>query len=670
MTLSKSTPERGTPTPRTVLAVLLPLCVLCCGANLFLSWSWLPAAAILLAVATLVVGWRRIGWSWTALIVVTLAMPGCKPTQRPIQDSIVGNDAAQIRELVSVEERILALTPQLRELSKSMQNLRLPDGPRLIHFASEVTVREAGQTADTSVPGDLDLLRPLLKEVAWIEQASFYFIDGRFPDEEEGLFEGEVGFRGLAKLKSGEWQGLIGKFLIKWTRGTGEEGAEWKISGWEQKELGTMASARRLFGDALSTALPRPADRALAHRSPHQEAAIEFYQGGAKKHPHPYFAPISVNQKPGLAVVDIDSDGDDDIYVTVRIGRNLLFENQGDGTFVEAAEKYGIHFTGHCTCALFADFDNDGDPDLFVGRSLRPSLYFENRAGHFYPGPQQKEFPMTAVSASAADYNGDGLLDLYLLTYRPSTIGGNSSPSGGSGGVGAQTEHWPDHFYPPGMAAEYYRRHREANSGNDPQFPNLLNQIGPPNILYVNRGKGRFEIAEENTQLGIWSNSLQATWADYDEDGDPDVFIANDWAPDNLFRNDGDSGFTDVTKEAGLTEFGFAMGATWGDYDNDGLQDLYLSNMFSKAGARITNRVPGIAGIYKQSAAGNYLYRQRANHTFELVSGDKPPALAVTKAGWSWGGQFADFDNDGFLDLYVLSGYFTAPETVSSELDL
>ena len=667
MTLSKSTPERGTPTPRPVLAVLLPLCVLCCGANLFLSWSWLPAAAILLAVATLVVGWRRIGWSWTALVVVTLAVPGWRLAQRSTQDSIVGHDAAQIRELVSVEERILALTPQLRELSKSMQNLRLPDGPRLIHFASEVTVREAGQTADTSAPGDLDLLRPLLKEVAWIEQASFYFIDGRFPDEEEGLFEGEVGFRGLAKLKSGGWQGLIGKFLLKWTKGTGEEDAQWKISGWEQKQRVTMTNARRLFGDALSTALPRPADRALAHHSPHQEAAIKFYQGGAKNHPHPYFAPISVNQKPGLAVVDIDSDGDDDIYVTVRIGRNLLFENQGDGTFVEAAEKYGIHFTGHCTCALFADFDNDGDPDLFVGRSLRPSLYFENRAGHFYPGPQQKEFPMTAVSASAADYNGDGLLDLYLLTYRPSTIDGDSSPSGG---VGVQSERWPDHFYPPEMAEEYYRRHREANSGNDPNFPNLLNQIGPPNILYVNRGKGRFEIAEESAQLGIWSNSLQATWADYDEDGDPDVFIANDWAPDNLFRNDGESGFTDVTKEAGLTEFGFAMGATWGDYDNDGLQDLYVSNMFSKAGARITNRVPGIAEIYKQSAAGNYLYRQRANHSFELVSGDKPPALAVTKAGWSWGGQFADFDNDGFLDLYVLSGYFTAPEAVSSELDL
>ena len=336
MTLSMSTPERGTPTPRPVLALLLPLCLLCCGANLFLSWSWLPPAAILLVVATLVVGWRRIGWNWTALLILTMAVPGWRLVQLSLEKSTVSRDAAQIRELVSVEERILALTPQLRELSQSLRNLRLPDRPRLVHFAPEVVVLEAGQTAVTSAPENLDLLRPLLEEVAWIEEASFYFIDGSFPDEEDGFFEGEVGFRGLAKLKTNEWQGLTGKFLIRWTKDSGEEDAEWKISGWEQKELVTMASARRLFGDALSTALPRPADRALAHRSPHQEAAIKFYQGGAKKHPHPYFAPISVNQKPGLAVVDIDSDGDDDIHVTVRIGRNLLFENQAAPYFLNA----------------------------------------------------------------------------------------------------------------------------------------------------------------------------------------------------------------------------------------------------------------------------------------------------------------------------------------------
>lgn len=108
------------------------------------------------------------------------------------------------------------------------------------------------------------------------------------------------------------------------------------------------------------------------------------------------------------------------------------------------------------------------------------------------------------------------------------------------------------------------------------------------------------------------------------------------------------------------------MGATWGDYDNDGRQDLYVSNMYSKAGKRITEHVPGLAPIYKESAAGNYLYRQHDDDRgFDHVSGQP-----VDSAGWSWGGQFADFDNDGFLDLYVLSGYFTSPPAVSSQLDL
>ena len=73
---------------------------------------------------------------------------------------------------------------------------------------------------------------------------------------------------------------------------------------------------------------------------------------------------------------------------------------------------------------------------------------------------------------------------------------------------------------------------------------------------------------------------------------------------------------------------------------------------------------------YAESAEGNWLYHHEAGEKFTLVSGLKPPALTVTKAGWSWGGKFADFDNDGWLDIYALSGYFTAPKELSSELDL
>ena len=189
-------------------------------------------------------------------------------------------------------------------------------------------------------------------------------------------------------------------------------------------------------------------------------------------------------------------------------------------------------------------------------------------------------------------------------------------------------------------------------------------------MLEKNGGAGKFEIAPESASVEIWRNSMQATWGDYDDDGDPDLYVANDWAPDNLMRNDGASGFTDVSTDAGVTHFGFAMGATWGDYDNDGREDMYVSNMYSKAGRRITAKLSGLRKDYAESAEGNWLYHQEPDRRFKLVSGLEPPALTVTKAGWSWGGKFADFDNDGFLDLYVLSGYFSAPKELSSELDL
>jgi hypothetical protein len=163
---------------------------------------------------------------------------------------------------------------------------------------------------------------------------------------------------------------------------------------------------------------------------------------------------------------------------------------------------------------------------------------------------------------------------------------------------------------------------------------------------------------------------LQATWCDYDHDGDPDLFVANDWAPSNLFRNDGPAGFKDVTEEAGTTAYGFSMGASWGDYDNDGLEDIYVSNMYSDAGLRMAARIPGLSKTWLESAGGNWLYHHEANGKFRQVAGLNPPAMAVLNAGWSWGGCFADFDNDSFLDLYVLSGYFTAPKELSSGLDL
>ncbi len=186
-------------------------------------------------------------------------------------------------------------------------------------------------------------------------------------------------------------------------------------------------------------------------------------------------------------------------------------------------------------------------------------------------------------------------------------------------------------------------------------------------MLLVNRG-GRFEVPEEASALRVFRNTFQSTWSDFDRDGDPDVYLASDYGPNQLFRNEGDGSFRDVTGATGTADVGFGMGASWGDYDHDGRQDLYVTNMYSTAGNRILHKFSHVDEEILGTARGNTLFRNRSG-SFEKVSGLKAPSLTVEKAGWSWGGQFADVDNDGFLDIYALSGYYTAPRKVAIARD-
>ena len=127
--------------------------------------------------------------------------------------------------------------------------------------------------------------------------------------------------------------------------------------------------------------------------------------------------------------------------------------------------------------------------------------------------------------------------------------------------------------------------------------------------------------------------------------------------------------FTDVTAVTGTEDVGFGMGASWGDYDHDGRLDLYVSNMYSKAGRRITAALPQIDPRFRRMSRGNSLFRNQGE-AFRQVSGTTPDSLQVEKAGWSWGGQLADFDNDGFLDVYALSGFYTVPQPFELPVDL
>lgn len=148
-----------------------------------------------------------------------------------------------------------------------------------------------------------------------------------------------------------------------------------------------------------------------------------------------------------------------------------------------------------------------------------------------------------------------------------------------------------------------------------------------------------------------------------------DVYVANDFAPNNLFRNDGVDGFTEVTEETGTADLGFGMGASWGDFDEDGLQDLYVTNMYSKAGRRITAQLNDVDASFEEMAHGNTLFRNDPSG-FERVSSLERPGLLVEAAGWGWGSQFVDLDNDSDLDIYALSGYYTAPSQVALPFDI
>lgn len=592
-----------------------------------------------------------------------------------------------IREVVGSEETILALTPRLGKLSRALMNLELPhlvaDRELFAETVQIVDLEGAGVAAGVPLSegslasrrafaiagsaksvtrADLALWRPLLDEVDFFEHASFKLVKGEFADDAKNEFQTQVHFSGLAREKSGAWLGLSADQEVTWRLGA--EG-EWQIMAWEMETMEATQTPQRLFSDQLAKALPDEADRRRARHSIHEEELVKYYHSGKRRARSHDFAPIAMNQKPALSVVDIDGDGFDDLYVMVRMGQNLLLRNRGDGTFEEVAAEKELAVAGNSTCGLFADFDNDGDPDLLLGRSVERCQYFENTGVWFseIKDPWTEELPSLASSMSAADFNGDGLLDVYICTYRPEALGDSNPGLMGGGGSGNTGLKWPERFLPEADAAEYMRRNRETDH-------HFLDQIGPPNSLWLNRGGGKFARAAASEQVGIWENSLQATWSDFDEDGDPDLYVANDFARDCLFRNDGEAGFVDVAGSVGLDVYGFGMGASFGDYDGDGLQDLYVSNMFSKAGRRILSQFQGVGDDYIISVQGNVLYRRSADGTFSQVSGLKKPALAVAKAGWSWGGQFADFDNDGDLDIYALSGYFTAPKELASEIDL
>ncbi|MCP5112672.1 MAG: VCBS repeat-containing protein, partial [bacterium] len=191
---------------------------------------------------------------------------------------------------------------------------------------------------------------------------------------------------------------------------------------------------------------------------------------------------------------------------------------------------------------------------------------------------------------------------------------------------------------------------------------------GPPNALYRNRGDGAFE--EVTRAAGLMENnnrySFAAAWSDYDNDGDQDLYVANDFGRNNLYRNNGDGTFRDVAAEAGVDDMAAGMSAAWGDYDNDGDLDLYVGNMWSSAGQRVTHNrrfselsaSDEVRRSFQRHARGNSLYRNNGDGTFT----DATLEAGVEMGRWAWSSDFVDLNNDGWQDICIQNGYITGPD--------
>jgi len=346
-----------------------------------------------------------------------------------------------------------------------------------------------------------------------------------------------------------------------------------------------------------------------------QQSGAVFSHARAQFHPSAQrIMPWLTAGGAGVAVGDYDRDGLDDIYVVTSLqdAPNALFRNRGDFQFEDVAPKLGLAAvntaaTGTSAHAIWFDYDGDGWLDLLLVRFGQLGLYrnIEGRAFEEKTAEAGLTKLMNSLAAAAFDYDRDGDLDLYLGGYFP-----------------------------------------EKDFNNLPDTKVLFDswetaRNGGPNYLFRNNGNGTFSDVTAAAGVEDTGWSMAIGHGDLDNDGWQDLYIANDFGGDTVFRNNGDGTFANVTKSTIGVDTKKGMNADIADYNNDGLLDVYVTNMTEP---------------YLHEC--NMLWENHGEFRFSDVSTE----TGSCDTGWGWGAKFFDADNDGLQDLYVANGFISAGE--------